>query len=171
MYLVHLVLSELPVEEIITEGSNIKISFVVANWSCWVLHFQCQTVSSEEDWLTFKNLSTRNSHSWTVGTFYPVNIDLCNLFPSLWLIGGSTTFVVQLLWKVPCECILLHYIPFVLFPLSLFSFLLSHLVFHFILYVRLIHFKMGWSTVVIWWKHTYNLLREKWCKFTDNVEY
>lgn len=41
--------------------------------------------------------------SWYI---YPVNIDLCNLFPSLyWLIGGSTTFVVQLVEKYLVECI------------------------------------------------------------------
>lgn len=73
-------------------------------------------------------------NSWYI---YPVNIDLCNLFLSLyWLIGGSTTSMVQLFEKYLVECIRAITFPLFFFPLKLFSFLLSHLVFHFILYVR-----------------------------------
>ena len=70
-------------------------------------------------------------NSWYI---YPVTIDLRNLFPSLyWLIGSSTTFVVQIfkkyLWNEfgPLHC--LHSF----FPLTLFSFLLSH--FSFLSYI------------------------------------
>ena len=63
-------------------------------------------------------------NSWCL---YPVNIDVHNLFPSLyWLIGSSTTSVVQLFEKYLVECIWAITFPFIFFPLTLFFLLLSH---------------------------------------------
>lgn len=100
-------------------------------WSCWILHFQCQTICSlERSGRQVLLLRTRNSFTAQQSLHLSCEPRVCNFFPALyWPTGSSATFVTQLCTKSlnPCgvEWRPLHSL-YHFFPQTSFSFLISH---------------------------------------------